>query len=334
MAEFLAEGDSGLVAVILWVAPPVLFVVLGSFIAPYVFLGPLRKFQEWMTQVAPAQLVLGMVGLVAGLVVAAILTPALSSLPTFGGLIAPFLTSIILGTLGVATLVGREEQFMNLFSHYFPKAVSNNGLFPANPMVLDTSAIIDGRIADICETGFVQGTIVIPRFVLEELRHIADSSDGLRRNRGRRGLEILGTLQRESRVPIMVTEIDFPDSRDVDTKLIRLTKQLNCPLITNDYNLARVAEVEGLTIMNVNSLANSVKTVILPGEEMGVQIVQEGKEAGQGVGFLEDGTMVVVEGGSRYLNNHMEVVVTRVIQTIAGRMIFAQPKGINSQVRN
>ncbi|MFQ5879150.1 MAG: PIN/TRAM domain-containing protein [Dehalococcoidia bacterium] len=329
MGQFLAEGDSGIVWLVFWVAPPVLWMVFGVLASPYIFLGPLRKFQQWIGQVEPAQLVLGTIGLVAGLVVAAILTPALSSLPRFGGLIAPFLTSIILGTLGVATMVGREEEFIRFISRYLPGLATRNGSHPPRQLVMDTSAIIDGRIADICDTGFIQSTLVVPRFVLEELRHIADSPEALRRNRGRRGLDVLSRLQRESAVPVQVTDMDFEGTRDVDSKLIRLAKALGCSLITNDYNLSRIAEVEGVRVLNIHHLANAVKTVVLPGEEMAVRIVQEGKEMGQGVGFLDDGTMVVVEGGRRYLNDQLDVVVTRVLQTIAGRMIFAQPKPSN-----
>jgi uncharacterized protein YacL len=228
--------------------------------------------------------------------------------------------------LGVAAMLSREEEFAQFLSRYVP--VSGKGAARlARYIVLDTSAIIDGRVADIAQTGFIMGTLVIPRFVLEELRYIADSPDALRRNRGRRGLDVLGRLQKESLAPIQVSDTDFPDARDVDTKLIRLAKSLNCPVMTNDFNLNRVAELEGVRILNMNSLANAVKVVVLPGEEMAVRIIQEGKEMGQGVAFLDDGTMVVVEGGRRHLNEDLEVTVTRVLQTVAGRMIFAQPKG-------
>ena len=252
--------------------------------------------------------------------------PVWLTLPDAGGAIAPFVVSVILGMLGVAAMLSREEEFAQFLSRYVP--VSGKGAARlARYIVLDTSAIIDGRVADIAQTGFIMGTLVIPRFVLEELRYIADSPDALRRNRGRRGLDVLGRLQKESLAPIQVSDIDFPDARDVDTKLVRLAKSLNCPIMTNDFNLNRVAELEGVRILNMNSLANAVKVVVLPGEEMAVRIIQEGKEMGQGVAFLDDGTMVVVEGGRRHLNEDLEVTVTRVLQTVAGRMIFAQPKG-------
>jgi uncharacterized protein YacL len=324
--QYLAEGDTGITEIVFWAAPPVLFPIFGALVAPWFFLAPLRLFQRWINQVEPLQLVLGTFGLVAGLLVSALLTPALFSLPGIGGAIAPFVVSVILSMLGVAAMLSREEEFAGFLSRYLPLAGKGAARL-ARHIVVDTSAIIDGRVADIAQTGFVMGTLIIPRFVLEELRYIADSPDALRRTRGRRGLDILGRLQKESLAPIQVSDTDFPDARDVDTKLIRLAKGLNCPIMTNDFNLNRVAELEGVRILNINSLANAVKAVVLPGEEMEVRIIQEGKEMGQGVAFLDDGTMVVVEGGRRHLNEDLEVTVTRVLQTVAGRMIFAQPKG-------
>ena len=324
--QYLAEGDTGLTEIIFWSAPPVLLTPFGFLVAPWFFLAPLRLFQRWVEQLEPIQLILGTIGLVAGLLVSALLMPVWLTLPDAGGAIAPFVVSVILGMLGVAAMLSREEEFAQFLSRYVP--VSGKGAARlARYIALDTSAIIDGRVADIAQTGFIMGTLVIPRFVLEELRYIADSPDSLRRNRGRRGLDILGRLQKESLAPIQVSDTDFPDARDVDAKLLRLAKNLNCPIMTNDFNLNRVAELEGVHILNINSLANAVKVVVLPGEEMAVRIIQEGKEMGQGVAFLDDGTMVVVEGGRRHLNEDLEVTVTRVLQTVAGRMIFAQPKG-------
>jgi len=193
-------------------------------------------------------------------------------------------------------------------------------------IVVDTSAIIDGRIADVVESGFIFGTLVIPRFVLDELQHIADSSDALRRNRGRRGLEILARMQKEPGTPVEVIEDDFPAISEVDAKLVALAKVRSRVILTNDFNLNRVAELQGVRVMNINSLANAVKPAVLPGEELRVHVIQEGKEQGQGVGFLDDGTMIVVEGGSRHIDHDVDVSVTRVLQTVAGRMIFAQPR--------
>ena len=327
MGAFLAEGDSGTTAVIFWTAPPVLSTIFGVIVGPLLFREPLRRFQQWTSGIEPIQLVLGTCGLVAGLLVAALLTPALITLPSVGGVLAPFVVSAVLGALGVAAMVNREDEFADFLSRYLPLSGKGTGRVPRQ-IILDTSAVIDGRMADIVQTGFVMAALVIPRFVLDELRYIADSPEALRRNRGRRGLDILGRLQKEAPVPIQVSDVDFEDARDVDNKLIRLAKSMGCPLMTNDFNLNRIAELEGVQVLNVNHLANAVKVVVLPGEEMVVRIIQEGKESGQGVGFLDDGTMVVVEGGRRYLNEQLEVIVTRVLQTVAGRMIFAAPKGV------
>jgi len=324
-AAELAKGEQGLVRILFWTLTPVGFTVFGALATPLILLPLLGKFQEWAKAIQPTQLILGTAGLLAGLLVGALLSPALFTLPGIGGLIVPFVVSVTLGILGVAIMVGREEEFASFLDRFLP-GTSKGGAY-GREIVVDTSAIIDGRIADVAVTGFLQGTLVIPRFVLDELRYIADSPDNLRRNRGRRGLDILSRLQKEAPIPIRIAEDDFVDARDVDGKLIRLCKKLNAPILTNDFNLNRIAELENLHVLNVNGLANAVKVVILPGEEMAVRIIQEGKEMGQGVGFLDDGTMVVVEGGRRFLNEQLDVIVTRVLQTVAGRMIFAQPKG-------
>jgi uncharacterized protein YacL len=193
-------------------------------------------------------------------------------------------------------------------------------------IVVDTSAIIDGRIAEIVESGFIYGTLVVPRFVLDELQHIADSSDTLRRNRGRRGLEILARMQKDPTTPVEIVEADIPNENEVDAKLVALARSRSRVILTNDFNLNRVAELQGVRVMNINSLANAVKPAVLPGEELRVRVIQEGKEAGQGVGFLDDGTMIVIEGGARHIDKDLDVSVTRVLQTVAGRMIFGQPR--------
>jgi uncharacterized protein YacL len=191
-------------------------------------------------------------------------------------------------------------------------------------ILLDTSVIIDGRIADIARTGFISGPMVVPSFVLNELQHIADSPDGLRRQRGRRGLDILNRLQKDSSLPLRVSDIDVEGVREVDDKLVILAKQLHSPILTNDYNLNRVAELQGVTVLNINELANAVKAVYLPGETLEVEVIQEGKESGQGVGYLDDGTMVVVENGREAIGRTVQAMVTKVLQTAAGRMIFAR----------
>ncbi len=193
------------------------------------------------------------------------------------------------------------------------------------PVLLDSSVIIDGRIADISQTGFIMGPMLIPRFVLNEVQYIADSANSLRRNRGRRGLDMLSRLQRESAVPVIITDMDVKNVRQVDDKLVQLAKQLKCPIITNDFNLNQVAQLQGVSVLNINALANAIKALVLPGETIRVQLIDEGKEQGQGVGYLDDGTMVVVEHGMRYIHREIDVQVTKVLQTNAGRMIFGQP---------
>jgi uncharacterized protein YacL len=195
-----------------------------------------------------------------------------------------------------------------------------------NKVVVDTSAVIDGRIVDIGKTGFILGSLVAPRFVLDELQRIADSPDALRRNRGRRGLEMLAALQKDSLTPVEISEANYPELEEVDAKLVALARDTGAAILTNDYNLNRVAELQGIRVLNINELANAVKAVVHPGEELSVRIIQEGKEPGQGVGYLDDGTMIVVEGGSRFLDQEIGISVTRVLQTVAGRMIFAQPR--------
>jgi len=192
--------------------------------------------------------------------------------------------------------------------------------------VLDTSVIIEGRIADICDSGFIEGDLIVPRFVLNELQFLADSSDSMKRLRGRRGLDVLNHMQKSTNINIEIVEQDFPKIKGVDGKLVALAKQLNAKLLTNDYNLNKVAQLQGVRVLNVNELANAMKPVVLPGEQMTVKIIREGKESGQGVGYLDDGTMIIVDSGQKMLNMNVDVVVTSVLQTTAGRMIFSEIK--------
>lgn len=324
--QALAEGESGLAEVLFWVVTPLGFILFGALASSLLIMTPLQRLQEWSKSIPPLQLVLGTVGLLAGALLGALTTPILITLPGVGAWIAPFVVIFLFAAIGVVVMVGREKDFADFLARYLP-AVSG-GAQTQREILVDTSVIIDGRIADVAMTGFIDGTLLIPRFVLDELRYIADSPETLRRNRGRRGLDILGRLQKEAPIAVRVIDDDFNDSTDVDAKLIRLASKRNVPILTNDFNLARIAELENVSVLNINNLANAVKVVILPGEEMAVRIIQEGKEMGQGVGFLDDGTMVVVDGGRRYLNEQLDVTVTRVLQTVAGRMIFAQPKSV------
>lgn len=283
-----------------------------------------RELQHIPAYVFPAAII----GLVIALLISVLLVLPLSMLPGLWGKITPTAVSLFLCFVAISIMVTRGREFFRMFGLSFPERVGGIGkVVPRNGQVIvDTSAIIDGRIADISQAGFIPGSLIIPRFVLDELQHIADSYDAVRRNRGRRGLEMLTKLQKESNIPVNISEMDVKDVKDVDSKLVKLAKIFGCAIVTNDFNLNRVAELQGVQVLNVNELANAVRPVVLPGEEMEVRIIQEGKEVGQGVGFLDDGTMIVVEGGRRHINSRIEVVVTRVLQTAAGRMIFAHPK--------
>jgi uncharacterized protein YacL len=300
--------------------------VLGALLAPVLVWRPFLALHKRFRQAPAQQLVAGVVGLVIGLVIAALVSYPLSLLPTPFRQVFPILAAVLFGFLGTLMLVTRHRDIFQLFrgrGHKADKAVDGEeGV--AKSVLLDTSVIIDGRIADIGATGFIAGRMLVPNFVLNELQHIADSPDALRRNRGRRGLDILGRLQSEAVAPVTISDLDVEGMREVDEKLVVLAKQLDCPIVTNDYNLNRVAELQGVRVLNINELANAVRAVFIPGESLVIRIIQEGKEIGQGVGYLEDGTMVVVEDGGRFIDRDMRVIVTKVLQTSAGRMLFAR----------
>jgi uncharacterized protein YacL len=304
--------------------------LFGLILAPHFTTRPVRALRNHLSQLPAQQLVAGVVGLTVGLIVAALVSFPLSVLPKPYSSLLPVLAAIVFGYFGTAVLSMRRRDVFELFRGKIPSlslgGLDDDGLPPTRQILLDTSVIIDGRIADVGQTGFIMGTMLVPRFVLNELQHIADSPDPVRRNRGRRGLEILNRLQKESLTPVHITDMDVEEVNEVDEKLILLAKRLPCAIVTNDFNLNRVAELQGVLVLNINDLANAVKTVYLPGEEVEIRIIQEGKELGQGVGYLEDGTMVVVEGGRRYIRQTIPTIVTKVLQTSAGRMIFARPK--------
>ena len=297
--------------------------LIGFLIAPLVTIRPLKALGKSIRQLPARMLIVGSIGLTIGLVISALLYLPLSKLPGPLGNLAPTLAAIVCGLLGILVMVWRERDFRNILGSLRPlKPGADRG----NVVLLDTSVIIDGRIADICKTGFISGTMIVPRFVLDELQHIADSADALRRNRGRRGLDILNKLQKDSSVALEISDLDAPQIHGVDSKLVKLARELECPVVTNDYNLNRVAELRGVKVLNINELANAVKAIVLPGETVQIKIIQEGKEPGQGVGYFDDGTMVVVEDARRLIHSTINVVVTRVLQTVAGRMIFARPE--------
>ena len=232
-------------------------------------------------------------------------------------LLCHILVNSIFGYLGlkIGAVKGQEFKISDLKEMHHQEVEES-------PKILDTSVIIDGRLADLCETGFIEGAFIVPQFILQELQHIADSSDSTKRTRGRRGLDILNKMQRQVNLDVRVVEHDFPKIRDVDTKLVALGKKMRAKIITNDFNLNKVAELQGVSVLNINQLANALKPVVLPGEAMNVRILKEGKELGQGVAYLDDGTMVVVDNAKKYVGKNVDVTVTSVLQTTAGRMIF------------
>ncbi len=302
--------------------------LVGLVATPFLTTRPIITFRRIMTQVSAQSMISGMLGLIVGLVVAALVSFPLSLLPAPFSQLLPFVGAVMFSYLGVTVFVARQNDILGLLRARLGYGTedSGSGGLGGRSVLLDTSVIVDGRIADIARTGFLPGPMLVPAFVLTELQHIADSSDGLRRQRGRRGLDILNRLQKEPAISFRVTDLDVEGVRDVDDKLVILARQMRCPILTNDYNLNRVAELQGVTVLNINELANAVKAVYLPGESLEVQVIQEGKESGQGVGYLDDGTMVVVEEGRLHIDHTIGVVVTKVLQTAAGRMIFARPR--------
>jgi len=305
---------------------------LGFLIAPWISIRPINAIRKHLSNVSAQTLVSGLIGLGVGLILSALLAYPISLLPAPFGSILPFVFVLLFGYLGVVLFVTRQKELKNVFN-LFPKVggksadkEKNKGLQDSQRILVDTSAIIDGRIADIARTGFIPGRLLIPRFVLNELQYVSDSADNLRRQRGRRGMEVLSELQKDESIPVTISDIDVEGVREVDERLIVLARQLSCPILTNDYNLNRVAELQGVSILNINELANAVKAILLPGETLEMKIIQEGKEFGQGVGYMEDGTMVVVENGNKYIGKSLRITVTKVLQTAAGRMIFAKPE--------
>ena len=317
---------------------------VGFLLSPF-FIRKIKGFavfvEAQLNKMPTHDVIAGAIGLLIGLIIANLLGYAFSKIPVVGEYI-PVVFSIVLGYLGIHIMIKKRQELVSIFD-FIPKfmkeLVKMRETKQAAPKavpaavedkpcykLLDTSVIIDGRIADICETGFLEGTLLIPVFVLEELQHIADSADALKRVRGRRGLDILQKIRQESRMKVKITEEDFEDIPEVDSKLVQLAQQVGGKIITNDFNLNKVAQLRGVEVLNINALSNAVKPVVIPGESMQVAIVKSGKEAGQGVAYLEDGTMIVVENGNRYMGETIEVEVTSALQTAAGRMIFAKPK--------
>ncbi|GAC1589392.1 MAG: PIN/TRAM domain-containing protein [Candidatus Velthaea sp.] len=317
--------------VVLLVVAPVIGAILGGLIVPAaqsLFETELAAVERAIDRLAPGELVGGAVGLTTGLIIAFLAKSVLFEFITFagrtGGYIAIVLYIVI--SLFAAYLGARVGAKQRVTIGNFPRSATN-GVAAASggtPKVIDTSVVIDGRILEIVASGFLEGPLVLPRFVLRELQLIADSGDSLKRSRGRRGLDVLTKLQQIATLEIV--ERDFDDLTQVDAKLVRLAQERAGKLVTNDFNLNRVAHVEGVAVLNINELANAVKPVLLPGEELRVMVIKEGKESHQGVGYLEDGTMIVIENGRRLIGETVDVAVTSSLQTNAGRMIFARAK--------
>jgi uncharacterized protein YacL len=298
--------------------------ILGWLGAPYLTVLPARWVVRRIHEASGGDLFGGAFGAAVGLVLAVLLAFPIALLPQEVGRFGPFVAAALLGLCGAVAGILKRQELTTFVREIRAGRRERAG---GERLLLDTSVIIDGRIADIVKSGFVRGTLLIPRFILEELQYFADSGDAMRRERGRRGLEILQKMQKEPGVNVELSQVDPVEASGADGKLVVLARQLGIPIMTNDYGLNRVAELQGVKVLNVNDLAKAVRPVVLPGEEITVRIGHEGKEPAQGVGYLEDGTMIVVENGARAVGTELTVQVMRVLQTVGGRMIFAQPKG-------
>lgn len=327
--------DNLALSFIVYIASAVIAGIIFFFLAPVIiktFAKLIAIVESSLSEIPMVDILFGSLGLIVGLIIAYLLSNLIMLIPILGvGKAISAILYIVLGVLGWRVVRKRKgelraPEFLQRRTKENKEKLKDNKSIHTRPKILDTSVIIDGRIFDICKTGIIEGTLIIPGFVLQELRHISDSSDSLKRNRGRRGLDILNKIQKELDIMVRVEEKDYEDIAEVDAKLIRLAQELGGVVVTNDYNLNKVAAVQEVPVLNINELANAVKPVVLPGEEMLVAIVKDGKEAGQGVAYLDDGTMIVVDGGRAFLGEAKEVVVTSVLQTAAGRMIFAKLK--------
>lgn len=302
-----------------WWMWPVGFII-GLAIAFFVI-----KVEQDIRKVSLRIILGGVVGMIVGLIIAFLLAYGLNFVSNIkqNQEVVPWIYALLTGIMGYLGLVlgSKKIEEFNIFG--FGQAKE-----PLEARVLDTSVIIDGRIADVCDTGFIEGTLIVPRFVLDELQYIADSSDSLKRSRGRRGLDILNRMQKMAGITVEVGEQDFPKIKGVDAKLVALARKTNAKILTNDFNLNKVAELQGIKILNVNELANALKPVVLPGETMTVKIIKDGKEPGQGVAYLDDGTMIIVDNAHKYQGSVVDVLVTSVLQTTAGRMIFSEMKSL------
>lgn len=302
--------------------------LLGNLASPYL-IRCLFAFTSWaeksLSSISTQDLVLGTAGLFLGLIIANLVGIAFDRVPYIGPYVSVVL-SIILGYLGIHLCISKRNELVGwLHLHTESKGKGREkGRDGESGKLLDTNIIIDGRIVDVYRSGFLEGPLIVPVFVLEELQKIADSSDVLKRNRGRRGLDILNQFRKSNKDAIRIVTDDFEDVNEVDSKLVKLAREKNMKIVTNDYNLNKVAELQGVAVLNLNDLASAVKPTVIPGEQLFVQLVKQGREENQGVAYLEDGTMIVVENGSRAIGREVPVIITSVLQNSVGRMIFAR----------
>ena len=317
-----------LMTMITYIVGALLGVVLGYILSPLVLRliwKVIQRMETGLSDFSTQDLLIGTLGLLFGLIIANLIGLAFSKLPIIGAY-GPIVFSIIFGYAGMSIAVRKKTEIVSWAGIFrLPKnREKERKKEEFSGKLLDTSSIIDGRIAEICSTGFLEGPLLVPVFVLEELQLIADSSDVLKRNKGRRGLDILKQMQEDNYVEVRIINDDFDDVQGVDSKLVRLGRKINAKVVTNDYNLNKVAALQGVVVLNINDLANALKPARIPGEHMEVLVVKAGKENNQGVGYLDDGTMIVVENGQKYIGSTVPVVVTSVLQTSAGRMIFVK----------
>ncbi|MCI5839043.1 MAG: TRAM domain-containing protein [Peptoniphilaceae bacterium] len=321
----------------------VILFLISNFLTEFIY-DLIKRAENKLDEIPTIDVLTGTLGVILGLILAFFITRPFSelSIPLLGNTVFVFLSVIIylfLGILGWRTAVRAKPDIRNFFTKIvsgniekrsekkdkIKEKIKKNLHDTVKPKILDTSVIIDGRILDMINAGFIEGKLIVPEFVLEELQHIADSSDDLKRQRGRRGLDIINEIKNSDKIKVQITNKDYKDIKEVDIKLLKMAKDLDAKVFTNDYNLNKVADVQDIEVLNINDLVNALKAVVLAGETMDVSIIKAGKEKGQGIGYLDDGTMIVVEDGEKYIGKTVKVTVTSVLQTSAGKMIFVKP---------
>lgn len=336
LTQFELIALSGVPLVAAYVGSLILFAIIFYILADPImglFTRMANAVERELQAVPIQQILLGGIGLILGLILASLITQpiglVLEGVPVVGSILKLVLTALIyllLAYLGVALATTKRDELQTSFSRLRVPIKDKKHRFESDPKILDTSVIIDGRIAEVFEVGFIEGEVVVPVFVLVELQHIADSQDSLRRQKGRRGLDIIQQIKQNERIHLTISDTDYEDISEVDSKLIRMAKETSGTVVTTDYNLNKLASVQGVRVLNINELANAMKPVVIPGEEMTITVIKDGKEYNQGLAYLDDGTMIVVENGKRHIGSTIEVLVTSILQTSAGKMIFAKPK--------